>query len=81
MPKNITVNSVSPSAMTPGSARNTKRWEESNAFKKSPPYPPTLYGRAGTPEEIAAAVAFFASDEASYITVQTLGVNGGRFMF
>ena len=30
---------------------------------------------------MAAAVAFFASDEASYITGQTLSVNGGRFMF
>ena len=55
---------------------------ESNAFKKSPPSPPKLYGRtAGTPEEMAAAVAFFASDEAGYITGQTLSVNGGRFMF
>ena len=78
---NITVNSVSPFATTPGHVFNGKRWSELDAFKKSPPSTPKLYGRAGTPEEMAAAVAFFASDEAGYITGQTLSVNGGRFMF
>ncbi|MBU9765936.1 SDR family oxidoreductase [Mycobacterium sp. TNTM28] len=34
--------------------------------------------RMGKPEDIAAAVAFFASEEAGYITGQILGVNGGR---
>jgi len=34
--------------------------------------------RVGRPEDIAAACAFFASEEASYITGQILGVNGGR---
>ena len=34
--------------------------------------------RVGTPEDIAAAVAFLVSDEAGYITGQILGVNGGR---
>ncbi|MGV0815060.1 SDR family NAD(P)-dependent oxidoreductase [Mycolicibacterium boenickei] len=34
--------------------------------------------RMGRPEDIAAACAFFVSDEASYITGQILGVNGGR---
>jgi len=34
--------------------------------------------RVGRPEDIAAACAFFVSDEASYITGQILGVNGGR---
>ena len=33
--------------------------------------------RAGAPEEVAAAVAFLMSDDASYITRQVLGVNGG----
>ena len=34
-------------------------------------------GRAGTPEDVAAAVAFLASDEAAYITGQVLCVDGG----
>jgi len=38
----------------------------------------TPVGRSGQPEDIAAAVAFFASPDAGYITGQTLGVNGGR---
>ena len=34
--------------------------------------------RMGRPEDIAAACSFFISDDASYITGQILGVNGGR---
>jgi 2-hydroxycyclohexanecarboxyl-CoA dehydrogenase len=37
----------------------------------------TLLGRIGTPEEVASVVAFLASDRASYITGETLGVSGG----
>lgn len=35
--------------------------------------------RAGRPEDMAAAIAFLASEEASYITGHTLSVNGGRY--
>lgn len=37
-------------------------------------------GRVGTPEDVGAAVAYLASDEASWVTGQVLGVNGGTFM-
>ena len=38
-------------------------------------------GRIGAPADIAAAALFLASDEASYITGQTINVNGGLYMF
>jgi 3-oxoacyl-[acyl-carrier protein] reductase len=37
-------------------------------------------GRLGTPADVASAVCFLASDEASYITGQVLAVNGGMYM-
>jgi 2-hydroxycyclohexanecarboxyl-CoA dehydrogenase len=37
----------------------------------------TALGRIGTPDEVAAAIAFLASPDASYITGQTVNVSGG----
>jgi 3-oxoacyl-[acyl-carrier protein] reductase len=36
--------------------------------------------RLGTPDDVSAAVAFLASDEAAYITGHVLAVNGGMYM-
>ena len=67
----ITVNCVCPGAID---TDMMKRFSEAEtaAFCEEVPM-----GRLGTPEDVAHAVAFFASEEASYITGQVLGVNGG----
>lgn len=74
--KGITVNTVSPGFIdTPMARRAIEGGQfpvEASAIYAAYPIP-----RLGTPEEIAAAVAFFTSDEAGYITAQLLGVNGG----
>jgi 2-hydroxycyclohexanecarboxyl-CoA dehydrogenase len=41
----------------------------------------TVMRRIGTPDEVAAAIAFLASDDASYVTGQTLNVSGGLSMW
>jgi 2-hydroxycyclohexanecarboxyl-CoA dehydrogenase len=41
----------------------------------------TVLGRAGEPEEVAAAIAFLAGEDASYVTGQTLNVSGGLSMW
>jgi len=38
------------------------------------------FGRFGTPEEMAGAALFIASEDARYIVAQTLGVDGGNWM-
>jgi 3-oxoacyl-[acyl-carrier protein] reductase len=72
--RNITCNAVAPgfieTAMTSGLADDFKQ----NAVKIIP------LGRVGTPEDVANAVAFLASEEASYITGHVLNVNGGMLM-
>jgi 2-hydroxycyclohexanecarboxyl-CoA dehydrogenase len=40
----------------------------------------TQLRRLGTPDEVAATIAFLASDDASYVTGETLGVSGGMGM-
>jgi len=72
----ITVNSVSPGFIDTPMAR---RAIDGDLFPV--PYEQIVatypIPRLGLPEEIAAAVAFFASEEAGYVTGQVLGVNGG----
>lgn len=70
-PSQIRVNAVAPGAIK---TRMLDRFteEELKAMADETPL-----GRLGTPDEVAAAVKFLASDEASYITGQTLVVDGG----
>lgn len=70
--KNITVNAVAPGGITtPGSSQGMT----DEAIKQSIAMIPL--GRMGEPKDIAGAVAFLASDKASYITGQTIVVDGG----
>jgi NAD(P)-dependent dehydrogenase (short-subunit alcohol dehydrogenase family) len=74
--RGITVNAVAPSFIdTPMARRAIAANEFPVSFEQivgSYPIP-----RLGRPEEVAAACAFFASEDAGYITGQLLGVNGG----
>ena len=70
----ITINAVAPGPIdTPLLRRMTPKAVEVVTAS-------TLLRRLGQPEEVAAAVAFLASEEASYITGETLAVSGGMFL-
>jgi len=72
--RNITANAVTPGYIA--TAMTDKLSEEVKAgFTQQIPL-----GRLGTPEDIASAVCFLASDEAGYMTGQVLSVNGGMLM-
>jgi NAD(P)-dependent dehydrogenase (short-subunit alcohol dehydrogenase family) len=77
----ITVNAVCPGAMD--TARGASR--EARAAQSAPgdfvPPPPTPVGRIGVAEDIARAVLFLAEPAASFITGESLNVNGGVLMF
>jgi 3-oxoacyl-[acyl-carrier protein] reductase len=72
--RNITCNAIAPgfiaTAMTEGLPEEIKQ----SGLKMIP------LGRIGTPEDVAGAVSFLASEEASYITGHVLNINGGMLM-
>jgi 3-oxoacyl-[acyl-carrier protein] reductase len=71
----ITVNAVAPGAIDTALVRSHPRAEEivERAIRVQP------IKRLGTPEDVAAAVAFLASDDAGFISGDVLHVSGGRF--
>jgi 3-oxoacyl-[acyl-carrier protein] reductase len=71
--RNITVNAVAPGLIETDMTRALSEGAQDGWQNRIP------LKRLGTPEDVAAAVAFLASDEASYITGHVLAVNGGMY--
>jgi 3-oxoacyl-[acyl-carrier protein] reductase len=72
--RGITVNVVAPGLIDTNMTRGVTKESRDEWASRVP------LGRLGTPDDVAAAVCFLASDEASYITGQVLNVNGGMYM-
>ena len=73
-PKGITVNCISPGTVESDMARARDQETLRRLIARIP------VGRLGTPEEVAAAACYFASEEAGFTTGAVLDVNGGMFM-
>jgi NAD(P)-dependent dehydrogenase (short-subunit alcohol dehydrogenase family) len=74
----ITVNTIPPSLVDTPMARQAEADGDFPGVDVIGPMVPV--GRAGTPDDIAAACSFLCSDAAAYITGQTIGVNGGMYI-
>lgn len=72
--RGITVNCVAPGFIDTDMTRELPDAQRSRLLEQIPA------GRLGNAEEVAAVVAFLASDAAGYVTGETVHVNGGMFM-
>jgi len=72
--RNITVNAIAPGFIDTDMTAQLNEEQRAHMLKSVP------MGRTGTAEEVAAVIAFLASDEAAYVTGQTLRVNGGMYV-
>ncbi len=75
----ITANSVAPGFVLSNPTTITQ-WEALGEAGQQAFFNNLAVKRLGTPEDIAYAVLFFASEQASYVTGQTISVDGGRWM-
>ncbi len=73
-PSNIRVNAVSPGIIDTPMVNDLMRQRGDFILAATP------LARLGTPDEVACAIAFLASDLASFITAETLHVNGGYYV-
>ena len=73
-PRGITVNTIAPGYIATDMTDQITDQAKENLITKIP------LGRIGSPSDIAASALFLASDEAGYITGQTLTVDGGMVM-
>ncbi|MGH9093472.1 MAG: SDR family NAD(P)-dependent oxidoreductase, partial [Acidimicrobiales bacterium] len=76
--RGVTVNSISPSVVDTPMARAAEASGDFPGVDVVGPMVPL--GRAGTPEDIAAAASYLCSEEGGYTTGQILGVNGGMYI-
>ena len=74
----ITANTIPPSLVDTPMARKAEAAGDFPGVDVVGPMVPV--GRAGTPDDIAAACSFLCSDRAGYITGQVIGVNGGMYI-
>ncbi len=78
-PSGITVNSVAPGFVR-SNPTTERQWQSYGGEGQAKLLSSIPMRRLGRPEDIAAAVCFFASEAAGWITGQTLSVDGGKFM-
>ena len=76
----ITANSIAPGPIETPLLMGAKEFGEIGEKVIQTMKDATQLGRLGQPEEVAAAAAFLASDDATYVTGETLGVSGGLGM-
>lgn len=72
--RNVTANCIAPGFIATPMTDVLNEKQRETVLAKVPA------GRLGTPEDIAAAAVYLASNEAAYVTGQTLHVNGGMAM-
>jgi 3-oxoacyl-[acyl-carrier protein] reductase len=72
--RNITCNAVAPGFIVTAMTEEMTEEAKQRLFSEIP------LGRLGSPEDVAAAVAYLASEEASYVTGHVLNISGGLYM-